>query len=195
VKGRHLTATGTDGAVKSARRGSVAGVRPMGHIRLAMTVFLLSSSRFGMLAERAVERAAEFSPDALAAIVFSALWVEAFVNELIHRVTVGREDILPEAVRRLRQRAIAADLDGRDARLDVKVQVIATGLTGSPFDIGLQPYQDFHLLTGLRNDLVHHRPETVKRGLRRIRRLTPHHSGSLSLTDQKFGVKRGHRRT
>jgi len=51
-----------------------------------MAVFLLSSSRFGMLAERAVERSAEFSPDALAAIVFSALWIEAFVNEVIHQV-------------------------------------------------------------------------------------------------------------
>ena len=127
-----------------------------------MAVSLLSSARFGMLAERAVERSVEFSPDALAAIVFSALWIEAFVNEVIHRVTDGPEDTLPEAVRRLRQIAIAADLAGRDARLEVKVQLIATGLTGSPFDTGRQPYQDFRLLTLLRNDLVHHRPETVK---------------------------------
>ena len=127
-----------------------------------MPAFLLSSSRFGMLAQRAVERSAEFSPDALAAIVFSALWIESFVNEVIHRVTVGREDLLPEGVLRLRQLAIAADLDGRDARLDIKVQVIATSLTGSLFDTGRQPYQDFHLLTGLRNELVHHKPETIE---------------------------------
>ena len=43
--------------------------------------------------------------------------------------------------------------------------MIATSLTGSPFDTGRQPYQDFHLLTGLRNDLVHHKPETVREAL------------------------------
>ncbi len=127
-----------------------------------MPAFLLSSSRFGMLAQRAVERSTEFSPDALAAIVFSALWVESFVNEVIHRVTAGREDLLPKEVLRLRQLAIAADLDGRDARLDIKVQVIAMTLTGSLFDAGRQPYQDFHLLTGLRNELAHHKPETIE---------------------------------
>jgi hypothetical protein len=58
--------------------------------------------------------------------------------------------------------ADAADLGARDARLDVKVQVIAASLTGSPFEKGRQPYQDFHLLLRLRNDLVHHRPETVE---------------------------------
>jgi hypothetical protein len=127
-----------------------------------MAILMFSSSRFGILAERAVERSAEFSPDALAAIVFSAFWVEAFVNEVIHRVNIDGKDLPNDPIGRLRQLAIAADLDGRDSRLDVKMQVIATSLTGSPFDTGRQPYQDFRLLMGLRNDLVHHKPETIK---------------------------------
>jgi hypothetical protein len=126
-----------------------------------MPAVLLSSGRFGMLAKRAVERSSEFSPDALAAIVFSALWVEAFANELLHRFETARHDELTEPLRRLRTMANAADLSARDARLDVKVQVIAASLTGSPFDRGRQPFQDFQLLLRLRNDLVHHRPETV----------------------------------
>ena len=126
-----------------------------------MPAVLLSSGRFGVLAKRAVERSSEFSPDALAALVFSALWVEAFANELLHRFGTGRDDEMTEPLRRLRTMANAADLSARDARLDVKVQVIAASLTGSPFDKGRQPYQDFQLLLRLRNDLVHHKPETV----------------------------------
>lgn len=126
-----------------------------------MSIYFLSSSRFALLATKAAARSAEFSPDAYTALVFSALWVEALANEILHLAATSPDTASSDPLARLRVMADAADLGARDARLDVKVQVISAALADAPFDRGRQPFQDFHLLILLRNHLVHHRPETL----------------------------------
>lgn len=124
-----------------------------------------SSGRFGMLAKRAVERSESHSPDAYAAIVFGVLWIEAFLNEVLHQVATARDNELPDPLRQLQLIVDAAELDSKDSRLESKLQTVLAIVSGAVLDRGAQPFQDFHLLVQLRNHLVHHRPETVEQAL------------------------------
>lgn len=96
------------------------------------------------------------------AVVFSAIMIEATVNEIVHTVT-NDEGPLPESVRRLKEFSRAIGLDNRRTGLSAKIQTIAALLSGQPLKEDKQPYKDFDLLIAARNFLVHHKPERSSR--------------------------------
>jgi hypothetical protein len=110
-------------------------------------------------------RAAEVNTlPAIAGIVFSALSLEAIVNEMLDRV---RDPWRPEsAVDLIRVRSIcdAAGLNERMTSIETKVAVLAVALGAQDNPMGRQPYQDFRLLIQIRNFLVHLRPDIRDQG-------------------------------
>jgi hypothetical protein len=111
-------------------------------------------------ARRSADPSEHWSP--LVAVVFSALMVEAAVNEILHIVATSDEP-LPDSVRRLKTLAAVTRLSERDASLGTKIQVIAAALLGQPLKEDRLPFQDFDLLIAARNFLVHYRPEHASR--------------------------------
>lgn len=117
----------------------------------------------GFLFDRAVDAARNISAEsrqegqsaALVSVVFAVISLEAFLNE----ATEVAQDVQqvksePETV------AAFAQLmeDSERLPLDTKFKLSTWLLTGKRADIGKQPYQDFLLLVGLRNALVHFKP-------------------------------------
>jgi hypothetical protein len=111
-------------------------------------------------AERSADAASVWEP--LVAVVFSAIMIEATVNEILHTVT-NDHGPLPESVRRLKEFSRSIGLDNRSTGLSAKIQTIATLLSGQPLKEDKHPYKDFDLLMTARNFLVHHRPERSSR--------------------------------
>jgi hypothetical protein len=99
-----------------------------------------------------------YSP--LIAILFSAAALEGFVNELIEDFQY--QEPLDDRIRALS--VVCGEIDERNAQLGLKIQVIATGLQGKPFDPGVQPFQDFALLMRIRNLIMHARPQVLRLG-------------------------------
>jgi hypothetical protein len=96
----------------------------------------------------------------LIALIFSAAAIEGFVNELIHEFKL--QDVPNERTKALS--VICSEIDERNASVSLKIQVIASGLQGKPFDPGAQPFQDFALLMRIRNLLMHMRPQVLELG-------------------------------
>lgn len=99
-----------------------------------------------------------YSP--LIAILFSAAALEGFVNELIEDI----QYLEPTDDRIRALSVIAGEIDERNAQLALKIQVIAAGLQGKPFDPGAQPFQDIVLLMRIRNLIMHARPQVLQLG-------------------------------
>lgn len=94
---------------------------------------------------------------ALTSIVFSVLAVEAFLNEVTELAAWSRyKDSEPESVIAFARFMSDSEL----ARLPLLSRLIHGNwiLTGKNVDKGSAPFQDFSLLLGLRNDLVHFKP-------------------------------------
>ncbi len=95
--------------------------------------------------------------DAFVAIVFAAISIEAFVNEIIVNDRFGdlfgRHDVAILA-RTLK-------LLAPDTSVAKKYQIIHLMLTGYPCAEGQRPYQDFSVLMTLRNWIVHTKPEPL----------------------------------
>jgi hypothetical protein len=123
-----------------------------------------TADSLAFIAKDAAERSADAASvwDPLVAVVFSAIMIEAAVNEVLHTVT-NDHGPLPESVRRLKEFSRSIRLDDRRTSLHAKIQTIATLLSGEPLNEGEQPYKDFDLLIAARNFLVHHRPERSSR--------------------------------
>jgi hypothetical protein len=96
------------------------------------------------------------------AIAFSAIGLEAFVNEIIERLSWPAYPDEPAELVHLRTMAVASELASRSTSLAIRVQVIYAAMTGQTFDRARQPYQDFDLLISLRNAVVHDRPEEIE---------------------------------
>jgi hypothetical protein len=129
---------------------------------MAARSYFINSRALLHIALEARDASAGSAGQAIVAITFSAIGLEAFVNEIIERVSADVPDGERQAeVARLRGMIEACDLAARTTGLATKVQVIRAALTGSPFPRGEQPYQDFDLLLAVRNFVVHDRPELV----------------------------------
>jgi hypothetical protein len=96
---------------------------------------------------------------------FSALGVEAFVNEVGEMA--GRGANLPvsgvAAIDQLRDlSATLTEIEASKGPVQLKYQITSKILSGRTFDKGAQPFQDFADLMRLRDDLVHlrHRDRT-----------------------------------
>ena len=111
--------------------------------------------------------------DALAAVVMSVIAAEAFINEFPETIRWAQSshgnplvtpamakcaDVLEESVR-LR--------DG----ITKKYQAAALALSGSRFNAGREPFQDFRLLVDIRNEIVHLKPAWSE-GVHQGRKLT-----------------------
>jgi hypothetical protein len=94
---------------------------------------------------------------ALISVVFSAIALESFLNEITeharqlseHQPTIqGHPEIVLFA-------QVMGDAEDAHARLESKFTFANWILSGRSINWGSQPYQDFALLMRLRNDLVH----------------------------------------
>lgn len=97
----------------------------------------------------------------LVGVVFSAIAIESFVNEILERVGLSRPPDEDPRVSMLRTMSVACGLSGKSCSLETKVQVIYAALNGHAIDKGARPYQDFDLLLRVRNAIVHDRPERI----------------------------------
>lgn len=98
--------------------------------------------------------------EALVSIVFAAVSLEAFLNELIGLAQdfAEYEDAPPvtSAFSRL-----MSELDKMHSSIELRIQMAHWLLVGRSYDTDSQPYQDFRLLFQIRNDLVHFKPEPL----------------------------------
>jgi hypothetical protein len=91
---------------------------------------------------------------ALVSLIFSAVSVEAFLNEAAE-MALSYSDMPsePEAVSVFAQCMMEAEKSR--ASLESKLALANWVLVGKKLDTGAQPYQDFALIVRLRNDLMH----------------------------------------
>jgi hypothetical protein len=131
-------------------------------------VYFATSRALLQIARENCEQSKRQPIEAVVSLVFSAFYVEAVTNELLHRITTisSREEVeeIP-TLRRLRNLAIASQLESsRAGSFRTKLQLISVGLRDELFDTGRQPYQDIELLMSLRDSIAHNRPETLTIG-------------------------------
>jgi hypothetical protein len=94
-------------------------------------------------------------------IVFSALSLEAIVNELLELIGDSHHRVADEVIDRVFAVTNAAGLYSRQAGIENKIHVLYSSLTGLSVAKGQQPYQDLSLLIKVRNFIVHSRPEII----------------------------------
>jgi hypothetical protein len=100
--------------------------------------------------------------DSFAAIVLAAAATEAFINELGEMVAIDKD--LPWRQSNPVSPSLCAFADAiqeiEEARgsLLLKYLIASQTLSGSTFNKGTNPYQDFATLVNLRNDLMHLKP-------------------------------------
>jgi len=124
-----------------------------------MPFYAKNTPRLREIALCAAEGSEAYQPGAIVSIVFAAIAVESFVNDLVDDVSWSGLGELDPALARLRE--LAAAVIEKHTRLLRKIQVIHVALIGKRCDRGQQPFQDLDLLLRLRNALVHSRPETL----------------------------------
>jgi hypothetical protein len=113
------------------------------------------------IARTACERSAENNQDAVVAIVFAALAIEAFLADMIEMAEV--QIYMGSTSQPLKNFANLLDeLERSHGQLALKVQIAALSLSSETFDKGRPPFQDFSLLIALRNQLVHIKPDVVE---------------------------------
>src|SRR5262245_44604130 len=92
------------------------------------SIYASSSPVFLRTARQAAIRSSEYSPDALVAVIFSHLSLEAFVNEVLYHVNSRDSTTLPEPLAKLQIRSaeiLRQDLKGqRTSSLVTKMKVI-----------------------------------------------------------------------
>ncbi|HET9182737.1 MAG TPA: hypothetical protein VFP59_11430 [Candidatus Angelobacter sp.] len=122
--------------------------------------------------------AVQTARDALTSILFAAMSVETFINELHHMTHNG----MPTASTNLK---VLGDLleEAERSRSSVaaKYQFAKFILSGQAFDKGASPYQDFSLLLDLRNLIVHAKPLEAK--------MQKDSSGRVSWVEPKIMVR------
>ncbi len=122
-----------------------------------------STNILATIAFNAAERSLANRDDNLVAALFSATWVEASVNELVHKLTATDEKHLDTQLIEAKRTVTAVNLfDRRSASLRTKLNVLCATTAHRQIDWGTEPWQRLALLIQLRNWLVHLRPERMK---------------------------------
>lgn len=119
------------------------------------------------------------NPQALTSIVFAAISLEAFINELTVYVSmVATENDASEWALALSQVLHEAE----DSRISVqsKYMLARLALTGKPFAKGDSVYQNFDTLVRLRDKIVHPKPLTSTREYQDGRWVEPEDRGIIS---------------
>ena len=116
--------------------------------------------------DRAISEAAanpeSWTSDTTVSIVLAAAVAEAFINELPEMVAMER-DVSGRAPESLSSALHAfanahAEVERSRGSVTLKYLIAAQTLSGTMFDKGANPFQDFVLLLSLRNDLMHLKP-------------------------------------
>lgn len=121
----------------------------------------LGSNLLSGVAFKAAGRAPNDPDASLVALLFSAAWFEASLNEAIEDVL--REGLPQQAPRRGRVRLAiqAAGADQRHTSIERRIRVICVAATEAALDAETEPWRSVLLLFRLRNWLVHLRPERL----------------------------------
>ncbi len=115
-------------------------------------------------AQRAAADAARpnaLTDDALVAIVMAATAAEAFINELadyMHVLRDAQANWAPISPALVACADVVKEVEDAHGSVTLKYLVASFALTGSTFDKGAQPFQDFAELIKLRNAIVHLKP-------------------------------------
>lgn len=98
--------------------------------------------------------------EALVSVVFAAVSLEAFLNELVELAEdfASYEDPQPITCAFAE---LMSSLDTLHSSIELRFQMAHWLLTGGSYNTGSQPYQDFKLLFQIRNDLVHFKPDPL----------------------------------
>ena len=127
-----------------------------------MSILYVQSSGFLFYtAARAALPRAGLPREPVIAIVFAAMSLEAWINELLESVRRSTAEA-PTAVLRLQALSRAADLTARQSRLMTKVRTLAIALSEIVSEEDERLYDDLELLLACRNKLVHQRPERIE---------------------------------
>lgn len=113
------------------------------------------SDELYQVARRACEEAEFHPPKALVALVFAAMSVEAFLNDMADMASHYQCE--EEKIRLFA--LLLASLERGKAGIRQKMEAAHLVLTGTKLDKGRSPYQDFDLLLDMRNALAHRKPE------------------------------------
>ena len=119
----------------------------------------VSSGALLAVAKRAADATPYHGDNPLIAALFGAFGLEAWVNELLHRVRHTTEPYRLAPLDRLYPMIAAARLQERTTSLRTRIDVIGTVVRGDTWTLGTQPFQDLDLLLDIRNELAHVRPE------------------------------------
>jgi hypothetical protein len=92
-------------------------------------------------------------PQALASIIFAALSVEAFINEIVLQAEAGTSRRPNSTLRTFAD--VLGEMEQSRAPITSKIMMGKFILSGESFDKGKNPFQDFALLVKLRNEIVH----------------------------------------
>ena len=100
--------------------------------------------------------------DTIVSIILAAATTEAFINELTETVGIQRDSPWRQTNPiSLPLRAFAdalQEIEESRGSLGLKYLIASQTLSGTSFDKGTNPYQDFAILITLRNDLMHLKP-------------------------------------
>lgn len=131
---------------------------------LEKTTRIIDSFHFYEIAVENYERAEKGfkihrQNDAIVAIVFSALALEAFINEILYLVEDAQndgqnEDFFQELIEAIKE-------TGSQRKNTQEKFFLASKALGNPFNKGENPYQDFADLFRVRDCLVHLKPEDI----------------------------------
>jgi hypothetical protein len=117
-------------------------------------LLVLAREAAGRASSAVAANSAVATSDAIVAIVMATSATECFINEFAEVAFVDHEE--SEALRAMADAVL--DVEAKKGRLEDKFLVASLALTGTMFDQGAQPWQDFAALVRLRNALVHLRP-------------------------------------
>ncbi len=131
-----------------------------------------STRQFLGLAKEACEKSIAGNNQPMVAIILSAIAVETFLNEFVELTQKEFQESEREKLEALQ--SIMSELEKQRSSTPTKLQVAHFVLTGKPINKGELPYQDFDLLTTLRNLLVHSKVEKFKVALGEEKEYEPH---------------------
>ncbi|WP_434686324.1 hypothetical protein [Pseudanabaena minima] len=122
-----------------------------------MDNLILSAEKLFEIAQSAYQRSRYQKPnfadggqnDAIIAITFSVMTVEAFLNELIE-LAKDRDDLEAQSLFSV----IEPLLQARES-IEIRLLQASCSTSDTPFDNGRLPFQSFNLLVRVRNRLVH----------------------------------------
>jgi hypothetical protein len=125
----------------------------------ATTLFLIAKNAVQTIDQRKPSERAPGQPEAIIAIVFSAMALEAFINEAADIAAFPVPSGNPaHPLSVVTFAGIEEELKGSKnsySSIHTKFLVAKWVFAGESYNKGIFPYQDFHLLIALRNTLAH----------------------------------------